>query len=239
MKKITYILVLFLIAFTFNNCSEEVDGTADLNFISFERGPVDFGVELGGSSEKEIKVYTTQITGADRTFNINVNADMSTADPAAYTVPSSVTVPANSNEGSFMINMSDLNISGDGETLVLELEAAEENIYMGEPIALNIRQTCPFNEVILSITFDDYPEETTWELVDQDGNILYSGGPYGGESSFGRALCLQDGTYIFTIKDAYGDGIAPPGNYTLSYNGNTIASGDEFGSEDSTTITVP
>ena len=63
----------------------------------------------------------------------------------------------------------------------------------------------------LNLTLDDYPEETTWTILDQeDGNVIYSGGPFD-ESQAGSTIstdfCLEDGCYVVAVEDAYGDGI--------------------------------
>ncbi len=63
-----------------------------------------------------------------------------------------------------------------------------------------------------SLLTDDYPAETSWELMDQDGNILYSGGPYDPDAdtqtTFEEHWCLDTtGCYEFRIYDSFGDGI--------------------------------
>ncbi|MBN2867286.1 MAG: DUF5011 domain-containing protein, partial [Flavobacteriaceae bacterium] len=63
----------------------------------------------------------------------------------------------------------------------------------------------------LSITFDNYPEETAWTLTNNSGQTVASGGTYGSQAD-GSTLnipvgCLDDGCYNFTITDTYGDGI--------------------------------
>ncbi len=234
MKKITFLLMISLSFFAFNGCDDD-DET--INYIAFENTSYDFGVELDGSSTNDIKVYTTQVSSSDRTFNINVLSDLSTADPASYNVPTSVTVPANSNVGTFSVNISDINIGENGETLVLGFENKDE-LYTGENITLKVRQVCPYNEVVLSITFDDWAEETSWELLDSDDNVVASGGAggaYGGMASFSQAFCLVDGTYTFTIFDAYGDGT---NHYQLVYNGETIAEGGAFEYSETTVFEV-
>lgn len=86
----------------------------------------------------------------------------------------------------------------------------------------------------LEILTDDYPGETTWTLA-LNGNILYSGGPYGAEETlYTQAVCLDSGQcYVFTIDDAYGDGICCGygyGYYSISdEQGNDIIVGGEFG----------
>jgi len=99
------------------------------------------------------------------------------------------------------------------------------------------------SNVSLSITFDNYPEETSWEVKDSTGAIVASGGTYASQAD-GSTLnisvgCLPDGCYDFIMKDSYGDGICCSygnGSYTLtnSDTGATLASGGSFTSTDTT-----
>jgi hypothetical protein len=236
MKTIKYLIIFTLSLFVLNSCEEDGPSTSDLNFVSFEKAAYTFGVDLNSTNTRDVKVYTTQVTGSDRTFNVTVDLTKSTADPASYVVPASVTIPANSNVGVLSIKISDLNIGEAGKTLVLLFEPAEGLLY-GAPITLNIKQVCPLNEVILTINFDSYPEETSWDLKDASANIVSSGGPYPGQTKLTKAFCLENGTYTFTIYDLYGDGIAPK-TYQLVYNGAAIKSGGAFDFSESTTFTV-
>ncbi|GET25704.1 hypothetical protein [Prolixibacter sp. NT017] len=240
MKKILSFILLFAALFSFNRCENNIKGTNDLNYVTFEATAIDMGVDLNGTTTGDVKVYTTQKTGSDRTFNINVITDETSADPEAYDVPASVTVPANSNVGTLTIGISDVNIGENGETLVLDFQP-QEGLFRGKSTTITITQICPYNEVILNMNFDSYPEESYWDLTDADGNVVASvpAGTYDGMEAARKKFCLTDGTYTFTMRDAYGDGITAPGGYSLSYNGTVIASGDEFGTEDATTFTVP
>ena len=74
--------------------------------------------------------------------------------------------------------------------------------------------------VFLELLTDDYPSETTWEVTDDAGNILFSGGPYTEtETQYTEEFCLDpEGCYTFTIFDSYGDGICcgfGEGNYQI------------------------
>jgi len=98
---------------------------------------------------------------------------------------------------------------------------------------------CQANEVKLTINFDNYPEETSWEIVNTGGNVIASGGPYVGEDASTLTIteCLGNGCYDFTIKDVYADGICCSygnGGYSLTANGNTLASGGTFSSAETT-----
>jgi len=98
--------------------------------------------------------------------------------------------------------------------------------------------TCSDNEVTLSITLDNYPGETTWEITNSSGATVAAGGPYSGAgSTVTEDLCLPDGCYDFTIFDSYGDGICCSygnGSYTLSEGSTVLASGGSFTSSETT-----
>jgi len=237
MKTIKYLIIFTLSLFVLNSCGDEVDNTEDFNYVSFESAAYTFGVDLNSSNTRDVKVYTTQVTGSDRTFNVTVDLTKSTADPASYILPVSVTIPANTNVGVLSIKITDLNIGEAGKKLVLAFEPAEGLLY-GAPITLNIKQVCPLNEVILTINFDAYPDETSWQLKNSSNVVVSSGGPYAaGSKQLVKAFCLANGSYTFTIFDLYGDGIAP-GTYQLVYNGAAIKAGGAFGVSESTTFTV-
>jgi len=63
--------------------------------------------------------------------------------------------------------------------------------------------------VFFNVNTDNYAGETTWEVADSNGTILFSGGPYAeNETLFTEEWCLDPaGCYSFTIFDSYGDGI--------------------------------
>jgi len=219
MKTIKYLIIFTLSLFVMNSC-EDGPSTDDINYVSFEGSSFSFPVEIDGTSEYPISIFSTQITGSDRTFSIKVNTDLSTADPASYTVPSTVTIPANKNEGIIPVIISDINIGIAGKKLILEFES-QEDLFTGDDIQLNITQSCPGDEVFLDILFDGYGSETTWKLEDSDNNLVASGGPYeDGDTSYSTSFCLGVGSYKFTAYDAYGDGLSYPnlGSFTLTKN---------------------
>jgi len=238
-KNITYILLL-LTVFAFTGCEE--NEYTRIDYVSFEAKTLDFGVDIGGSNTQDIKIYRSDISGASRTVNVSVDNAMSTADPASYVVPASVTFAANSNVGTLSVSISDLNISSTGETLTLTLTSADSGI-TGEPIVLNIFQVCPDNVVFLNITFDDYSGETSWDLLDGNGAVVASMAYSAGSTSDSQEWCLPNGNYTFVIKDSFGDGICCSygnGSYAVTKaDGTVLASGGSFGTQESTPITLP
>ena len=100
--------------------------------------------------------------------------------------------------------------------------------------------SCSDNEVIINITFDNYPEETSWTLKNDSGSTIASGA-YSTSNADGstvtETLCLVDDCYTFTINDAYGDGICCSygnGSYSVTSSSGTIMTGGSFGASEAT-----
>lgn len=66
------------------------------------------------------------------------------------------------------------------------------------------------NTIKLQIKLDEYPEETTWELVDNNGYVVSYGGPFALSQSnklVTKTLSIPNGQYTLYVDDTYGDGI--------------------------------
>lgn len=98
-----------------------------------------------------------------------------------------------------------------------------------------VQATETTSALYLELLTDDNPEETTWELTDATGNVLYSGGPYTGmpNTLIQETFALSDeDCYSFRIYDDGGNGICCDngnGSYQLNdYFGNVFLSGGDF-----------
>jgi Metallo-peptidase family M12/Secretion system C-terminal sorting domain len=95
---------------------------------------------------------------------------------------------------------------------------------------------CQENALTLTLTTDDYANETTWDIKNSTGSIIYSGGPYSVSNNVHTvALCLPNGCYTFTIYDSYGDGICcqhGSGYYNITQGTTTLINGATFGSSE-------
>ncbi len=70
-------------------------------------------------------------------------------------------------------------------------------------------------ELLLTIVFDSSPEETSWELINEFGNVMAAGDAYDGQTVVNERICLTDrGCYQLILKDQ--NGICCNGSYTLS-----------------------
>ncbi|MCF6237612.1 MAG: choice-of-anchor J domain-containing protein, partial [Candidatus Marinimicrobia bacterium] len=93
----------------------------------------------------------------------------------------------------------------------------------------------------VEIFTDNYPGETSWELYNETGELFANDG--GIISATGTMYTweyeLPGGVYTWTIYDAFGDGICcayGEGYYNLILNGVNIATGGEFGTDESWTF---
>ncbi|MDO5971298.1 hypothetical protein Q4Q35_15930 [Flavivirga aquimarina] len=234
MKKILYILTIVLSLSSVLSCEKNDDSPIiiNINYVGFESGFI-LGSDPIGTASEEVRIAASNTTNSDRTFNIVIDADLTTADPSAYSFPSTVTIPANTNLGSFVVEVNGENINALGDDiLAIKFVSDEENLLISDPISLNLRQVCPNPEVVLDITFDDFPGEIYWAVLDSGDNIVFEsadGGAYGAYSGeagemISRSLCiLQSGIYTFQIQDQYADGAGP---FTISYDGSIIFSSD-------------
>jgi hypothetical protein len=94
----------------------------------------------------------------------------------------------------------------------------------------------PCVPTLVNINLDQYPEETSWDIKDSLGNILFAGGTYPNvpdyEPQF-KFACLPPGELTFTIYDLYGDGLegslwgGQNGSYYVMQCGDTVVYGND------------
>ncbi|MEZ4885434.1 MAG: T9SS type A sorting domain-containing protein [Chitinophagales bacterium] len=101
---------------------------------------------------------------------------------------------------------------------------------------ISLSAQCPANQtqITVSITTDNYPDETTWELKNwTTGTVYASGGPYTtANNTYTQNVCIPNNATIgFIINDVYGDGICCSfgnGSYSVGAGNTTYASGGDF-----------
>lgn len=85
--------------------------------------------------------------------------------------------------------------------------------------------------IALLLTTDDEGEETSWEIKNSSGEILFSGNSYENNISIKEGFCLASDCYSFTIYDSGGNGIQNNQGFELRNISNNIelGSGTTFG----------
>lgn len=135
--------------------------------------------------------------------------------------------------------------AGGGPTCFDGIQNGQETgVDCGGPDCPDCPVGCEDTEVTLTINLDNYPEETSWQIANDAGTVVASGGTYGNlpdGSTVVEDICLSDDCYTFTIFDSYGDGICcgyGNGSYSLTEGGTVLASGGQFGSSESTDFCI-
>lgn len=181
MKRIAFLTLLILSVFAFNSCKDQIAGTEFINYASFEVNIPVLVVEQGSSADMDVHVYTTQVTGADRTFNLEVIQDpnVTTANPESYDVPASVNIPANSNDGTITITATDKNLGQDPVTLGVKI-VSSDGIYTGNTASITIQKHCTLdiNDFVGTFSGDTEggwgPTQVVTSL-DENGNLQITG----------------------------------------------------------------
>ena len=84
----------------------------------------------------------------------------------------------------------------------------------------------------VSILTDGYGSETTWEIVDESGNVYGSGGPYSNNTQYNETayVAIFPSCFEFKLYDSYGDGMCCANGVgaavVTDQNGNIIFEGD-------------
>jgi hypothetical protein len=95
---------------------------------------------------------------------------------------------------------------------------------------------------ILTVFTDNYPGETTWELVNDcdDGNVVLSGGNYSTKATtYVEESQIEQSRYTLNIYDSFGDGICckeGQGYFSATMDGFAVGDGGDFGDSYSTTF---
>ena len=142
--------------------------------------------------------------GTDIPFNFDTNLFLTQI--ADFPISISGLVP-----GRNSVEVSIDNVNGTEDRFEDNNTQIADNIFLGS------------ESITVRIDADGFPNETSWEITDLNGALLFTGGPYDDVVEFGlieEEVCLLEGEcYIFTIFDAFGDGLTndpdPPGSYSI------------------------
>jgi hypothetical protein len=228
MKNFKYIKSIFCLCLTaviLTGCEADMDSELT-SFVAFETVPK-FAVERNTMDTMDVIVASADVVGTDRTFALVVDEDATTLG-AVYSVPSTVTIPANSSTGTFTVTVTDDEMLGfDEQKLVISI-AQEAGLNIGEALELLVLEQCEGVKVFLQIDFDAYAEEARWEIYDLSGTpTIISSTEYGDFDGFNNSSqifpnCSEPGDYGIVVYDSYGDGGT---TYTVTAGGAVLATG--------------
>lgn len=242
MKKNKIYLLAFLLSLglVFNSCDVN---TEEYTAVS----PVDSFVSTSASITIDSDAVTFQVIvaaseayTADRSVAIEVT-DASTGSGLDYNFSGNLDILAGETTGSTSVKFNFDPIPSDiTKELVLRLVSTSEEI------TISYTKICQSNDVELTINFDDFPAETSWDIRDSSNVVVEtSGGTYpGGTTLFNDTFTLPDGDYTFTIYDSFGDGICcgwGNGSYILEQPvcSEILGEGASFAGSESVAFSLP
>lgn len=197
---------------------------------------------VDGGTTATVNVLSVRRSNEDRSIPVSIDAS-STGDASDYQV-GSVLIPAGEHVGVLEVQFNNFANMADcvTNTLVVNIDADSPGTNGPQQYTFSYVKDFECPDLFMNITLDDYPEETTWQVTDTDGNVLVEGGNYAGQSgTVSENICVCPGDYVFTIFDAFGDGICCSygnGSYEMVFNGTVLFSGGEFGSESVHNFTI-
>ncbi|MDE0536693.1 hypothetical protein, partial [Tenacibaculum sp. L6] len=175
-------------------------------------------VAEGTSLNTELKIFTSSKMSSDTTIDLNITTSMVAEN---YTVPTSVTIPANSNEATIPLSFTDNSLNRNGETMSISFEA-EQNYFSGYTNAdLNISVLCP-SDLAGSWTYTTGRAKTVTITETGDGTYTISADDaFGSDYSFNISdACGNLNVTGGFLEDAYG--IPVSGNGSVSADKNTL-----------------
>ena len=215
-NKLIYLSIILLSLTTILlSCEEEGVLPVDIPAaISFNLESDNVLVKPGGSTY-DLELQSTTTSDSDRTYSVTIN-ESSTGVDDEYTLNStSITIPAGKLKGSTTITF-DYDAIPLGIQRILNFDLNE---ITGSSLLNSTRKStsilysafCPLNEVTITFSFDDYPEEAYWILYDSGDKFIDGSGYSGADcnielASNPKIFCLEDGDYKFNMGDCYGDG---------------------------------
>ena len=234
-KFLYFLLGLLVLA----NVSCTQDDIVAENYVSFDTVNSNIEIAASGNGEGVVTVFSSFVAPNDVTLSVNVVE--TNLEENQFSVPANLVIPAGSNRGELTINFNDVSFAS-APSMTLAFEQGSGLVF-GPNATFSLVQECPDTDIFILITFDDFSEETSWEIFSQGNPSPVLSNSYGaGREATNERYCLPSGEYLFIIYDDFGDGICcdwGEGSYNVILgDGTVVASGGEFGSSESSTFTI-
>lgn len=199
MKKYIYISILIITSLIFNSCEDDITEPTGLQYITIDKTHV-LGLEQNSSISTEVTIFTTTKLSSDTVFDLDITSDL---DPAAYSLPSSVTMPANSNKAVIPIEFSDTNLNGKGGTVSIGITPLD-GYYVGDDSVDIGVALCPSD---ISGTYDyiDGNEKTGIDIVKESDNLYYITGDNRYNSNYWFDITYECNSIVVTGNGALSD----------------------------------
>jgi hypothetical protein len=143
MKNIKYLITILAIAVIAVSCETyddyDTERSTVIGFTTLVGGP-NAVVPAGGSLDKQINVFVSDVSSTERSFNVIVNSELTELSPENYTL-SPMVIPANERTAVFTITFTDVSLETEAQPIRLKFESsASGNIVSGNQATVQVRR---------------------------------------------------------------------------------------------------
>lgn len=148
MKNIKYLIAIAIAALVTSCEPDKViyggdQDSGGKSLVSFENTSYQLPIVIDATGTLDIKVFVSSLATTDRTFGLAINDTDSTIIPGSVNVPATVTIPANSYEGTVTVVGTDIaGVDTTAKTLIIDIVESDTNA-AGLSTTLTVFQVCP------------------------------------------------------------------------------------------------
>ena len=192
-----------------NSCSQATY-SKDMRIVSYTGD----GTHCGGTLQNaSIQVQNYSLGATVNSFNVltMVNGNTVNTTPWSGSLDTYETT---------MIDLGSISNIPDNASISFEVEYEGDMDSGNNMLNPSVAGSTPSSvSVSLYVMTDNWAEETSWELLDANGNIVENGGGLSNNTLYEYDWNLDYGCYTFNVYDVYGDGVEASmwGNYEDGY----------------------
>lgn len=220
MKKYFYYILTLVLITSFSSCEEATPEPTGIEYITFEESSLSYVIDEGSTFNTEFTIFTASNVGSDTTLDLTVTGSL---DAANYSVPASVTIPANTNEVTFSVSITENNLDKiNGETMSINL-STPDGFYSGTTdLSIVVNVFCPSQIAGSYVYSDGNGKAATITAGTGVNNFIVSG-----DNAFGTDYAIRINDQCGAITVTGGDiednfGLAVSGTGTVMANGDIV-----------------
>jgi hypothetical protein len=235
--------VIAFISETQQNIISGAEYTPTFDGLEYSNDAAVLGIEEnlnGNCGDSASAVVVIQNSGYDNLTNFSIEYSINNGNSQSHNWSGSLGSLASTS-----IELPAINYSP-SDTNSINITISDDDNNQNNSNVFNFNQSSSYDTAIvtLNLVTDNYASETSWQLTDSSGYIIAQNGSLSNAITYSTEIEIPtlDECYTFTINDTYGDGICcgyGVGSYSITDDsGNTIISGGEFSSVDTSTFRV-
>lgn len=115
-------------------------------FLSFSSTYYTLPVTINSTGTLDVVLNSSTLSSVDRVYNVEIIADETNANPLTYSLPATVTIPANEHQGILTITGEDNGlVDGNAKQLVIRLSNVTDEAMDSNHVIIDIVEVCPLN----------------------------------------------------------------------------------------------